>query len=278
MGDPLRPSPGLLWPNLGLARPPSPQELESSLRPSSALRAPSPTPVGEGKAPAGEGDAEIEDTAALLWIRLWIVLGYLARATNRPGWLNAAGERQLNHACQRKFGEDCPPVGILTDGMVLRKVEDGHVCDLFATTNAELAGNFLTKEEIGNRKSLIPRSKKLIAQTAKDQAQLLPKDFFHKRDGTLMNEPEVDRSMIVIISLDRAVTPKRAPRFQSTYTQGLVADACHVVETTSQEDLAEFYGWLCVVRDHPATPKSAEEVLRDFDRLLKTCKEMKRRG
>jgi hypothetical protein len=223
-------------------------------------------------------DAEIEDTAALLWIRLWIVLGYLARATNRPGWLNAAGERQLNHACQRKFGEDCPPVGILTAGMLLRKVEDGHVCDLFATTNAELAGNYLTKEEIGNRKSLIPRSKKVIAQTAKDQAQLLPKDFFHKRDGTVMNEQEVDRSMIVIISLDRAVTPKRAPRFQSTYTQGLVADACHVVETTSQEYLAEFYGWLCVVRDHPATPKSAEEVLRDFDRLLKTCKEMKRHG
>src|SRR5579863_8720809 len=33
-------------------------------------------------------DAEIEDMAALLWVRLWIVLGYLARATNRPGWLN----------------------------------------------------------------------------------------------------------------------------------------------------------------------------------------------
>ena len=96
----------------------------------------------EDRRSIAEADAEIEDTAALLWIRLWIVLGYLARATNRPGWLNAAGERQLNHACQRKFGEDCPPVGILTAGMVLRKVEDGHVCDLFATTNAELAGNF----------------------------------------------------------------------------------------------------------------------------------------
>jgi len=225
-----------------------------------------------------QADAEIEDMAALLWMRLWIVLGYLARATNRPGWLNAAGERQLNHACGRKFGEDCPPVSLLAAGTVLRKIEDGYVCDLFATTNEKLSGSFMTKEEIGNRKSLIPRSKRVIAQTAKDQAQLLPKDFFHKRDGTVMNADEVDRSMVAIITLDRAVTPKRAPRFQSTYTQGLIADAWHVVCTTSEEDLADFYGWLCVVREHPATPKSAEEILRDFDRLLKTCKEMKRRG
>ena len=105
-------------------------------------------------------DAEIEDMAAVLWIRLWVVLGYLARATNRPGWLNAAGERQLNHACGRKFGEDCPPVGVLTAGTVLRKVEDGYVCDLFATMNPQLAGNFLTKEERGNRRSLVGRSKK----------------------------------------------------------------------------------------------------------------------
>jgi hypothetical protein len=225
-----------------------------------------------------DADAEIEDMAALLWIRLWIVLGYLARATNRPGWLNAAGERQLNHACGRKFGEDCSPVSLLTAGTVLRKIEVGYVCDLFATTNEKLAGNYMTKEEIGNRKSLIPRSKRVIAQEAKDQGQLLPKDFFRKRDGARMNAEEVDRSMVAIITLDRAVTPKRAPRFQSTYTQGLIADAWHVVSTTSEEDLADFYGWLCVVREHPATPKSAEEILRDFDRLLKTCKEMKRRG
>jgi hypothetical protein len=241
------------------------------------LRTASLEAVAAGGVQAGaQADAEIEDMATLLWIRLWIVLGYLARATNRPGWLNAAGERQLNHSCRRKFGEDCPPVSFLTAGTVLRKVEDGYVCDLFATTNAQLAGNFMTKEERGNRRSLIPRSKHVIAQEAVTQAELLPKDFFRKRDGTLMDRRTVDRSMIVIISLDRAITPTRSQRFQSTYTQGLVADACHVMETTSAEDLAEFYKWLCVVREHPATPKSAEEILRDFDRLLKAsqaCKE-----
>jgi hypothetical protein len=216
-------------------------------------------------------DAEIEDMAALLWIRLWIVLGYLATSTNRAGWLNAAGERQLNHSF-RKFGEDCPPVSILTAGTVLRKIEDGYLCDMFAKVNPQLAGNYLTKEERGNRRSTPGRIKNAVGQEAIHQATLLPKDFFHKRDGALMNPTEVDRSMIVIISIDRAVRPKGTQRYQSTYTPGLMADACHVYETTGAEDLAEFFKWLWEVHDHPATPKSAEEVLRDFDRLLKASK------
>ena len=208
----------------------------------------------------------VEDTAALLWVRLWIVLGYLARSTNRPGWLNAAGERQLNHA-YRRVGGDGSAVNILTMGTVLRKVEDGWVCDLFAATNAELAGNFLTKEERGNRRSLVGRCKNVIGHDAKAQAELLPKDFFRKRDGVLLNEKEVDRIMIVIISIDRAL--KLRQRHRGTYTQGLVADAFFIQEATPQEDLVEFYKWLSEVHDHPATPKSAEEVLLDFDRLLK---------
>jgi len=233
---------------------------------------------GQAGMPAAEAyaraDAEIDDVAAVLWIRLWVVLGYLARATNRPGWLNAAGERQLNHACGRKFGEDCPPVGVLAAGTVLRKVEDGYMCDLFATVNPQLAGTFLTKEKRGNLRSLVGRSKNVIAHDAVAQAQLLPRDFFRKRDGTLMQQPEVDRSMIIIISLDRAL--KLRARHQSTFTQGLVSDAWYVQETTPAEQLTEFYKWLSEVHDHPATPKSAEEILRDFDRLLKVsqaCKE-----
>jgi len=216
-------------------------------------------------------DAEIEDMAALLWIRLWIVLGYLASSTNRAGWLNAAGERQLNHSF-RKFGEDCPPVSILAAGTVLRKIEDGYLCDMFAKVNPQLAGNYLTKEERGNRRSTPGRIKNVVGQEAAMQAQLLPKDFFHKRDGALMNATEVSRSMIVIISIDRAVRPAGGQRYQSTYTPGLMADACHVYETTPADDLVEFFKWLWEVHDHPATPKSAEEVLRDFDLLLKASK------
>ena len=82
-----------------------------------------------------------------------------------------------------------------------------------------------------------------------------------------MQRRKVDRSMIIIISLDRAL--KLRARLQSTYTQGLVSDAWQVQETTPAEQLTEFYKWLSEVHDHPATPKSAEEILRDFDRLLK---------
>jgi len=244
-------------------------QLKETLR-TTALELAAKDEVAAG-VPAGTFDPVeelVEDTSALLWIRLWIVLGYLAGSTNRAGWLNTAGVRQLNQAF-RRLGGDGSAVGILTAGTVLRKIEDGYQCDLFAKVNPQLAGNYLTKEQRGNLRSTPVRIKNVVGQEAAMQSELLPKDFFHKRDGTLMDATQVRRSMIVIISIDRAVRPAGGQRFQSTYTAGLMADACHVCETTPAEELAEFFKWLWEVHDHPATPKSAEEVLRDFDLLLK---------
>jgi len=213
-------------------------------------------------------ELELNETALQLWLRLWIVLGYLARTTNRPGWLNATGQRQVNQAF-RQFGDDCPPVEILVAGTLLRRENDGCdgcYCDLFTVTNRHLAGDHLSKEERGNRRSLPSRSKNVIAHEAFQQSQLLSPEVFRKRDGNTMCQREIDRSMVLIITLDRCL--KQRARFKSNFTEGLLADACHVIETTPQAELDAFYGWLAEKWDHPAIPKSADEILRDWTRVF----------
>ena len=220
--------------------------------------------------PAGlECQADVDATAVLLWVRLWVVLGYLARTTNRPGWLNAAGERQVNQAF-RQFGDDAPPVTVLLAGGLVRREADGIYCDLFTATNKHLAGDFMTKEERGNRRSLPARSKNVIAQEAMMQAQLLPPEVFRRRDGTPLEQRDVDRCMVLVITLDRCL--KARPRFKSNFTAGLLADAAHVVDTAAGE-LPMFYEWLAEHFDKPATPKSADEILKDWARMLRVSKE-----
>ena len=94
-------------------------------------------------------ERELRETAVLLWVRLWVVLGYLARSTNRPGWLNEAGARQVNAAFDQ-FGEDETPVEMMV-GSLLKiqpprpsppgEGEAGYMCDLFAALKADLAGD-----------------------------------------------------------------------------------------------------------------------------------------
>ena len=218
-----------------------------------------------------ECQADIEATALTLWVRLWVVLGYLARSTNRPGWLSAAGDRQLN-AAFRQFGDDCPPVSLMT-GNLLRAVEDGYQCDLFEKYNRHLAGDYVSHEQRGNIRSRLSAAKNNIAASAMMQAQLLPPDNFKKRDGTVMTQREVDRSMIVILTLDRCL--KAGNRSARSYTEGLLADACTAAEVLAADKEQEFYFWLAERKDNPATPKTTEEVLIDFKRLYETSKTLK---
>jgi hypothetical protein len=210
-------------------------------------------------------DSIVNEQAIVLWVRLWVVLGYLARHTNRPGWLNAAGERQLNGAFTQ-FGDDCPPVQVL-EGNLLRKGDDGWYCDLFTQHNKHLAGDHVPKEMRGNIRSRLNAAKNNIAATAMQQAQLLPPEIFKRRDGTPMPQREIDRSTVLILTLDRCL--KAPARLTSSYTEGLMADACAVVCAVTPEALQEFYYWLAERREHPATPKTAEEVLKDWDRIYK---------
>ena len=120
----------------------------------------------------------------------------------------------------------------------------------------------------GNMRSRFSAARTNIAATALQQAQLLPEEIFKKRDGTAMNQREVDRSMILILSLDRCL--KARPRQRGDFTPGLMADACAAREATTDKELEEFYFWLLEHAEHPATPKTAEEILKDWERVKAT--------
>lgn len=236
-------------------------------------------------------EAVVEQTAVLLWVRLWVVLGYLARSTNRPGWLNAAGEAQVN-AAFHQFGEaeEDRPVAVLVRSGLLRAgpagamgaAADGLYCDLFTSTNRHLAGDFLTPAQKGNRHSINARQRNAITQAAVMQVQLLPPEVFRNRAGAAMDARQIERSTVLIMTLDRVLPGVFAGRAgtggwqrpRGEYTQGLMADACHVVDTTPAEELQDFYNWLAERREHPATPKSAEHILREWDKWFNASQQL----
>jgi hypothetical protein len=215
-------------------------------------------------------ESQVNDTAQVLFLRLFVVLGYLARHTNRPGWLNAAGERQFNGAFNQ-FGDDCPPT-LLLEGNLLRKDADGYYCDLFTQYNRHLAGDYVSKEKAGNIRSRLNAAKTNIAAMALQQGMLLSPELYKKRDGTPMDKREQDRSVILILTLDRCLTPsgtKTPARPQPAYTPGLMADACAVINQVTPGELQEFYYWLAERNQKPLAPETTEEVLRDWDRIWK---------
>ena len=207
-------------------------------------------------------DHQITGLSVQLWLRLWVVLGYLARSTNRAGWLNRMGEQQVNTAFDQ-FGDDCQPVDVL-NGNLLRKVDDGYQCDLFLKINPQLAGDYVSKEKKGNVRSRLNAGKTTVAATAVTQGNLLPAEIFRKRDGTKMDDRESATAMRVILTLDRQVSPGYK-RHASTYTEGLIADAWHYAGELEPDKLDAFYCWLAERKDHPMTPKTAEDVVRNWE-------------
>jgi hypothetical protein len=211
-------------------------------------------------------------------MRLWVVLGYLARVTDRPGWLNGMGVQQVNEAFWQ-FGEDCTPVQLLAQTPLLTAVEsspDGpkaYMCTAFAELNEALAGSYMTKEEKGNRMSEPGRIKNSVAADAKAQILLLPETVFKKRNGETMASTECEAAMRHIRMIDRLLQPghRRPP---GSFTAGLMADAWAAMESTEVELCQKFYQWLSKRREHPATPKSAEEILRDWGSIFETAKRM----
>ena len=220
-------------------------------------------------------DQQFTGLSVQLWLRLWVVLGYLARSTNRAGWLNRMGEQQVNAAFDQ-FGDDCQPVDVM-NGNLLRKVDDGYQCDLFLKINPPLAGDYVSKEKKGNVRSRLNAGKTVVAATAVTQGSLLPADSFRKRDGTEMDKRTAEAAMRIILTLDRQVSPGYK-RHASTYTEGLIADAWHYAGELAADKLDDFYCWLAERREHPLTPKTAEDVLRDWERIYPAFTDSLREG
>ena len=79
-----------------------------------------------------------------------------------------------------------------------------------------------------------------------------------------MDDRESATAMRVILTLDRQVSPGYK-RHASTYTEGLIADAWHYAGELEPDKLDAFYCWLAERKDHPMTPKTAEDVVRNWE-------------
>ena len=216
-----------------------------------------------------QAECIIASAATFLFSRLFVVLGYHARSTCRPGILTNAGASQLKQSLDPIYGEDCDPIELLkTSGLLVN--DDGEMkCPLFARLNAHLSGNFKPGHIKGNERSRLSAAMKNIPHESAQQAVLLgmqKPEIFKKRNGDNMTQPEIQRCIIAIRTLDRCLG--QTQRHSTGFSGGLMATALAVTEQYDAERLKQFYYWLVNERENPAIPKTTEEVLAQFDTLL----------
>lgn len=219
-------------------------------------------------------DKSVEASAVFIFMRLFVDLAFLARSTNRPGYLTRTGKLLFESSLEPLFAEDSQPTDLLKEALLLElpqstAVEDGELfCPLFAQLNPHFAGNYVSKEKRGNVASLYERQKRQVAQEAQHQALLLPPETFRKRDGgELMTEPEINRAMALIRTIDNALgSPRRSTQ---QYNEALIADAFDISSKYAREPdvIKEVYMWILNNRAHPALAKTTEQILKDFENV-----------
>ena len=214
-------------------------------------------------------NSAIEQTAAILFLRLFVMLGYLARTTAQVGWLTEGGVLQYDASFDQFNQEEETPHEFLVRAGLLERSEQGLFCGLFATTNAHLGVNYVSPSQKGNRRSALIRAEQNLTAQAMQQGMLLGAmypDRLRKRNGDVMEQGLIDRSAVLITKLDRVFG---APaRKTESFSAGMLADACAIVERIRPESLQEFYMWLTDHKGNPALPATAELILCDWDRVF----------
>ena len=217
----------------------------------------------------------IDQAAVFIWMRLWVELAYLAQTTNRPGLMTSSGAGLFMASLEPMFGEGVDVMKLLTQAGCLKPnsqspiadgQEEGWMCERFGRMNAHLAQNFVSREVKGAAASALERNKYRLAAEANQQADLLPREIFKKRSGETMTPQEVQRCMVLIKNVDHQLANRG--RKPGEYTEGLIADASAASERYSPESLREFYIWMGTHREHPALPKTTEQVLAKFEEVF----------
>lgn len=230
-------------------------------------------------APGANPGREVEAVAAFLFQRLFVVLGYLARSTNKPGRLNAAGAGQLRESVDALFGDDVDVLQLLvTAGLLVLEGTEWY-CPLFARLNEHLAGDYRPVHQRGNDGRQVTIAIQHATAALPFQLKMLIPENCQRvaPDGTRtpFDPQELDRVVMLISSLDKVF---KFARHRTQFTESLLNDAakaCALFGYTSKlvpESLRSFIGWLIGHRDHPRVPGTTDQLLQDFELILALSK------
>jgi hypothetical protein len=220
----------------------------------------------EFRALAGKMPEPADPIALFCVFRLFVELGYRAQA-NEPFAAMTRDELDL-FVRYMPYGT---AEALLNSRWLVPAAEGGFTCERFARMNAHLA-HPLSYAQRNQRVSLISRRAKHVQAEADAQALLLPPEIYRKKNGEVMDADLANRVRVCIITIDRCL--ERPQRPAAEYGDGLMADAAEVCES-DREELVPFYRWLIVNREHPAVPKTTEQVLANFASILRMMRNNK---
>ena len=193
----------------------------------------------------------------------------------RPGFLDAGQAQLLAVAILERFPEPRPltdqVIAHLETSTLLTRQEDGWFCAPFAEENQHL---FTTKMQVlgGVTRGVRVAAQRLEASAAQQTLLINPPMVRRPDTGETLSGPECNRLTLTIMLIDRNLG--RNPSTTSQYSQGLLDDAWRVCSRYSDETIQAVCCWLRLQADkaHPAVPRTAEQVLADFDRYAALAK------
>ena len=126
-------------------------------------------------------------------------------------------------------------------------------------------------QRLGGKKRGVEAKAKEMEVVGGQLALLLDPKLFVRPDGSAMAPDECRRANMLIVMLDHHLG--RKTRMKSEFTAGLIQDSYRVIERFEQEAILRVCTWLSIQRDtnpnHPALPKSTEQVLGDFEKWVR---------
>lgn len=226
---------------------------------------------------------ELEQAVAFLVFRLFILLGYQAQSTNKPGFLSKTGAAQYLESLDPLYADDTNPIELMmrTEPPFLKEVEGGWMCELFAARNSHLAGNFRSPAEKGNLSSRLKAALDKFPEEVDRQAMLFGPEqaaaIFRNSNGEVLSEPDIKRVLFLVRALDRCLMQSsKVERLKASLTPGFVASCYRIIATyapNSMDELKPFMYWLNENHTHPSLPKTAEEIVEKFETYWSLSKE-----
>lgn len=212
--------------------------------------------------------------ASFVFLRLWVDLAHLCGVTRRVGWLPATSVDLFKADLGSNGPVDFNALVGEREGefkFLFPEIEGGEVrgyrCPRFAHSNGHLNPDHKPMHMKGAEASRFARRQKREQQEGTGQALLLNSELFVTPEGVAMDPESVRRINLLVRSVDNALgRPGREPH---SFSEGLVQDAFQVVGAWRDRDLEDTCRKLLEFRDHPALPKTTEQILPRWSEIAR---------